>query len=171
MDLTPTPDTNKRFPWILRWLYCLWNQSKLVERQMAEIWQDCAVCHTSMKFCWDVLFCIIIKMWCSAKLNSWNKMIHGVFKSVVHASLHVFLWKEKKTKNFISDKQKRIHRNKERTERIKMNYCITVHVSWKWNYGGLKFILEEAFVYCACATSFFSFWSVVSYDSCVVWGR
>ena len=24
---------------------------QIVEGQMAEIWQDCAVCHTSMKFC------------------------------------------------------------------------------------------------------------------------
>ena len=34
----------------------------IVKRQMAEIWRDCAVCHTSMKFCWDTVFCIIIKM-------------------------------------------------------------------------------------------------------------
>ena len=27
------------------------NVQLIVERQMAEIWQNCAVCHTSMKFC------------------------------------------------------------------------------------------------------------------------
>ena len=30
-------------------------------------------------------------------------------------------------------------------ERSKMRYCTTLHVSWKWNYGGLKFIFKEAF--------------------------
>ena len=28
---------------------------------MAEIWQDCAVCHTRMKFFRNIVLCIIIK--------------------------------------------------------------------------------------------------------------
>ena len=26
-----------------------------------------------------------------------------------------------------------------------MSYCTTLHVSWKWNYGSLKFMFKEAF--------------------------
>ena len=38
-----------------------------------------------------------------------------------------------------------MHRNKERMERTEMKYCTTLHVSSKWNYGGLKFMFGEAF--------------------------
>ena len=30
-------------------------------------------------------------------------------------------------------------------KKSKMSYCTTLHVSWKWNYGGLKFMFAEAF--------------------------
>ena len=30
-------------------------------------------------------------------------------------------------------------------ERGEMSYCTTLHVFWKWNCGGLKFMFEVAF--------------------------
>ena len=75
-------------------------------------------------------------------------------------------------KNFTSDEQKWIHRNKERMERSKMSHCTTLHVSWKWNYAGLKFMFEEAFCVLRIRDElFFIFWLVVSHDWCVIWGR
>ena len=52
---------------------------------------------------------------------------------------------ENDEKKIISNKQKLIHRNEERMERSKMNHCATLHASWRWNYGGLKVNVEEAF--------------------------
>ena len=53
-------------------------------------------------------------------------------------------------------------------ERSKMSYCTKFHVSWKWNYGGLKFMFEEAFCVLRMRNELFHFWSVVSRDSCVI---
>ena len=38
-----------------------------------------------------------------------------------------------------------LYSNEECLERSKMSCWTALHVSWKWNYGGLKFMLEEAF--------------------------
>ena len=142
----------------------------LLERQMVEIWQDCAVCHTIMKFCWDAVFVLLLKFDVVQSKIPEKEMTYGVFKSVMYASLHIFPWRKKWRKIFISDKQNWIHRNKERMERSKMSYCIKLHVSWKWNYRGLKSIFEEAFCVLRMLDELF-FYFLSGYDSCVVCGR
>ena len=111
----------------------------------------------SMKFCWDVVLCIIIKMWCSAKLNSWKIMIYASLNQLCMLAFISFLGRKKWLKIFISDEQKWIHRHKERKERSKMSYCTTSRVSWKWNYRGLTFMFEEAFCVLRMHNAYLSF--------------
>ena len=39
----------------------------------------------------------------------------------------------------------------------KVNHGTTLHVSWKWNYGGLKFMLDDAFRVLRMRHALFSF--------------
>ena len=67
---------------------------------MAEIWQDCAIGHRSMKFCWDVVFRIVIKMQCSAKLNSQKKWLTASLNQLCTLAFISFIRKKKWRKNF-----------------------------------------------------------------------
>ena len=57
-----------------------------------------------------------------------------------------FLVEEKNDENILSQISKSEYiKNDERMKKSKMSRCTTLHFSWKWNYGGLKFMFEETF--------------------------
>ena len=92
-------------------------------------------------------------------------MTYGVFKSVVHASLHIFPWKEKSRKNLSQiSKSEYIEIKsawKEQNELLNNTSRYLEMELWRFKFYVRRGILCTAHEQGAFS---FHFWSVVSYD-------